>query len=400
MSAPRVLLSFPMRIGVSGIGVTAWQQATGLARRNAEVSVACGSVERAMPGVQVVAETMALAGRKLPYRAVGVDRATALHDRRVARLLLRGRHGFDVVHAWPGGCERTLAAARAIGVPAFLERPNAHTGFAFEVVARECERLGMALEPSSPHAFDARKLEREEREFAAADALLCPSDFVAATHADRGEPSQRLLRHRYGCDPEQFGPSTTPRAPSPLVVTFLGRLEPRKGVHLALEAWRRAELPEGARLLLCGAMEPGYERVLEPLLEQPGVELVGHVSDPAGLLRESDALVLPSLEEGSALVTYEARACGAVLLVSDHSGALARDGHDALVHPAGDVERLAADLRRLAAEADLLPRLRTNSLAGIDDLTWDAAADELLAAYAEGAARLRAGVPIGSRLAA
>jgi glycosyltransferase involved in cell wall biosynthesis len=381
----RILFSFPGRIGTSGIGTTAWHQATGLARRGAEVHVVCGSVERALPGAHVLGETMRIAGHRVPYRAVGVDRAIAHHDGRVARMLLRGRVEVDVVHAWPGGGERTLRAAAARGVPAFLERPNAHTAFAFDVVARECERIGMRLAASSPHAHDAGKLAREEREFAAATALLCPSDFVAATHAARGTPGSRLLRHRYGFDPRRFSPGDEPRGRDALVVAFLGRLEPRKGVHLALEAWRRSGLGRaGARLVLCGRMEPGYEAVLVPLLAQPGVEVRAHVDDPAGLLRASDALVLPSLEEGSALVTYEARACGAVLLVSDRSGACARHRFDALLHPAGDVGVLAEHLRSLAEEPGLLRALRANSLAGVGELTWDAAAGALLDAYSDG----------------
>jgi glycosyltransferase involved in cell wall biosynthesis len=390
VSPPRVLLSFPGRIGTTGIGTTAWHQAAGLARRGADVLLVCGSVERALPGVRVVAETMRVAGRRVPYRAVGVDRAIAWHDRRAARIALAAGSRFDVVHAWPGGGERTLRAARARGIPAFLERPNAHTAFAFEAVARECARLGMTLESSSPHAFDPVKLAREEREFAAAQALLCPSDFVAATHAERGEPAGRLLRHRYGYDPDRFSPAARSAERSPFTATFLGRLEPRKGVHLALEAWRRSGLGASGRLLLCGRMEPGYETVLAPLLAQPGVDVRPHVADPAALLRESDVLVLPSVEEGSALVTYEARACGAVLLVSDRSGACARHGRDALVHPAGDVDTLAQHLRSLAGDPARLAELRASSLAGAGALTWDAAAQALLDAYAEGIGRTAA----------
>ena len=384
----RVLLSFSERIGTNGTGTTAWHQAVGLARRGAEVHVACGSVERDMPGVRVFAEAMRFAGRRVPYRALGFERSVAYYDWRIAQMLLRAGERFDVVHAWPGGCERTLAAARARGIPAFLERPNAHTAFAFEVVATECERLRMRLDPSSPHAFKPVKLSREEREFATADALLCPSDFVAATHAERGEPAARLLRHRYGYDPAQFSAPAEPGERSQPTIAFLGRLEPRKGVHYALEAWRRAGVGDRARLVLCGRMEPGYDLVLAPLLDQPGVERRDHVEDPAGLLRETDALILPSLEEGSALVTYEARACGATLLVSDRTGACARHGHDALVHAAGDVEALARHLRRLVDEPELLDALRRASLAGAAELTWDAAADALLSAYAEGMDRL------------
>jgi glycosyltransferase involved in cell wall biosynthesis len=393
MAPTRVLLSFPGRIGTTGIGTTAWHEATSLARLDAEVSVVCGSVEREMPGVTVLAETMRVAGVKIPFRAVGVDRATAYHDRRLAWMLRRNGHAFDVVHAWPGGGERTLTAARRLGIPAFLERPNAHTGYAFDVVTAECTRIGMALDPSSPHAFDPVKLAREEREFAAADALLCPSDFVARTHAERGETAERLLRHRYGYDPARFSAPAQPPEHGQLTVTFLGRLEPRKGVHLALEAWRQSGVGDRARLTLCGRIEPGYDAILAPLLRQPGVEVQEHTAQPAELLRLTDALILPSLEEGSALVTYEARACGATLLVSDRSGAVADHGRDALIHGAGDVDALAMHLRRLADDPGLVRTLRANSLAGADELTWDAAAGMLLSAYADGTRRLRDTAP-------
>jgi glycosyltransferase involved in cell wall biosynthesis len=386
----RVLLSFSTRIGTAGIGMTAWHQATGLAARGAQVHLVTGSIERDMPGVHVERETMRLWGRNVPYRAIGFDRATAFHDRCGEKILLSRRRRFDVVHAWPSGATRTLRAAKALGIPAFLERPNAHTAYAFEVVQRECARLGIELRDSSPHAFNAAKVAREEREFASADALLCPSEFVAATHAARGEPESRLLRHRYGYDPTRFGPAPAPRPPeAPLVVAFVGRLEPRKGVHLALEAWRRADLPKSARLLLCGAMEPGYDRIVGPMIAQPAVEWRGHVTDPAQVMRESDALVLPSLEEGSALVTYEARGCGAILLVSDSSGARVTDGYDALVHRTGDCNELAEHFRSLAYDHALRQRLRANSVAGLEELTWDAASGALLEAYRIGADRLR-----------
>lgn len=387
----RVLLSFPTRIGTPGIGMIGWHQATGLARAGVEVHLACGSVELALPGVRVARETMRLSpGPKIPYRVLGRERAATLHDRRAARLLQRSPAGFDIVHAWPAGATQTLRTARALGIPALLERPNAHTAYAFEVVEAECARLGLRLGRSSPHAPSGAKLTRELREFEAADALLCPSDFVAATHVQRGESAQRLLRHRYGYDPSRFWSAPGRRAQTeeaPLTVAFVGRLEPRKGVHLALDAWRAAELRTGARLLLCGATEPGYERILAPLLELPGVELLGPVPDPGPVMRSVDALVLPSLEEGSALVTYEARACGAILLVSDRSGACARDGVDSLVHAAGDVEALASHYRRLDRDGDLRRRLRERSLEDIGELTWDAAARELLAAYRQAIGR-------------
>jgi glycosyltransferase involved in cell wall biosynthesis len=87
------------------------------------------------------------------------------------------------------------------------------------------------------------------------------------------------------------------------------------------------------------------------------------------------------MEEGSALVTYEARACGCVLAISDRAGAPAEDGVDALVHRAGDAAALSAQLRTLASDPDALARLRAASLARARELTWADAGAALAEAY-------------------
>jgi glycosyltransferase involved in cell wall biosynthesis len=378
----RVLYSFPTRLGTSGIGTTAWHQVAGLAEHGVDVTAVCATCERPLPDGVALVETLRPAGLKVPFRLLGLERTVALHDRRAAALLRRSRGEVDVVHGWPLGAERTLAAAHEIGVPGLLERPNAHTAFAFAAVEQVSRELGIPDDPSSPHAPRPERLAREEREYAAADGLLCPSDFVARTFRDAGVPEERLLRHRYGYDPARFSADGRKSGDRPFTAGFVGRGEPRKGLHLALRAWLGSGAAERGRFVIAGGIDDGYRTVLEPLLAHPSVEQHGHVADPAALMRECDVLVLPSLEEGSALVTYEARACGCVLVVSDRSGAACEDGVDALVHPAGDLDALTAHLRSLAGDRELLERLRAASLERAPDLTWSAAGRVLADVYA------------------
>ena len=150
----RVLYSFPTRLGTTGIGTTAYEQVVGLARDGHDVTVVCGSLERPLPAGVTVRETMRVASARVPYRLVGKDRALAHHDRRVARLLAAAPDRHDVVHAWPLGAEATLAAAQEHGVASVLERPNAHTAFAFAAVAEVLDELGLEPEPGSPHTPD------------------------------------------------------------------------------------------------------------------------------------------------------------------------------------------------------------------------------------------------------
>lgn len=387
MSPPlRLVYSFPHAVGSPGIGTTALQQIRALITRGVEVTVYCASTRVALPGAAEVVETMVVGGRRVPHRAVGVDRAYAYHDRRVARALRRGRVRPDVVHAWPLGSLETFRAAAAAGIPAAREVPNTHTAEAYARAEREAAALGMAPVAGQSHSFDARRLEREEAEYAAATTLLAPSAHVASTFTERGVDPARLSLVRYGFDPVAF-PSPGPIAPSDpaagLRLVFVGRCEPRKGLHHALRAWAGSGAGERGRLRIHGAFAPGYREAIAPLLEAPGVEVAGFTDDVGAALRGADALVLPSLEEGSALVTYEAQASGCALLVSEEAGALAADGDSALIHRGGDVAALTGHMRTLDADRELLDRLRRAAVARRALLSWSSAGRRLIEVYTD-----------------
>ena len=187
-NAITVLQSFPHKIGADRICDTAWHQAAGVARAGGQVLVMPTAVHRQLPEAVRVEPTLARGRWRVPVKALGRLRALRLHDRLVARTLPRLVDQIDVVHAWPLGALETLRTARRLGLPTVLERPNAHTRFAYEVVRDECERLGVALPPDHEHAYNEAILRREEQEYDLADYLLCPSDFVVRTFLDQGVP--------------------------------------------------------------------------------------------------------------------------------------------------------------------------------------------------------------------
>jgi len=377
----RVLYSFPHALGASGIGTTAFQQVASLATLGHDVTVWCASLARpAPPGVQVV-ETLRVAGVRIPHRVLGPERAYRYHDWRVGQAIRRGRVSADVVHTWPLGALSTLRAARDVGMAGVREVPNTHTAHAVERVGRELERLGLPPRPGHSHTASAARLGREEAEYAAADALLVPSEHVWQTFVDRGVGPERLHRTRYGYDPSRFGLRAAEPAERPFVAVFAGRCEPRKGLHTALRAWHRSGAARVGRLVICGTFEEDYRQLLRPDLDDPSIEVLDHVEDLGAVLRQAHVLLLPSVEEGSALVTYEAVASGAVPLVSSASGAPCQDGVDALIHEPGDVDALAGHLRSLIDHPDRLAELAAAGRARRDDLTWVRGTAQVAAGY-------------------
>jgi glycosyltransferase involved in cell wall biosynthesis len=377
----RVLYSFPDRLGSAGVGTTALHQVRGLVEEGIEVVLYCTSCDVDVPGVQSKRETLVVAGKRIPHSALGVERAYRFHDRRVANALKR-LDGIDVVHSWPKATVETAKAAHLRGIPVVREVPNTHTAYAFESVARETAALGLPADGYS-HAYDAKVLAREEEEYARADLLLVPSEFSRRTFTERGVPPEKLALHQYGYDPTRYFSDPAPRPDErPFTMLFAGRCEPRKGLHHAIRAWLDSGAAEHGRFLVCGRFVPGYREALAGLLDHPSIEVQGFV-DLAPVMRESDVFVLPSIEEGSALVTYEAQASGCVLAVSDAAGARCEHGRQGLVHQAGDVATLTRHLRELATDRELLARLRAATLAGRATLTWEHAAREVVGIYAD-----------------
>jgi glycosyltransferase involved in cell wall biosynthesis len=380
----RVLFSFPLMLGADRICGIAWQQANGLAAAGADVLVFPASISRPVRPDVRVSPTLARGKLRVPYRVVGTMRACAWHDQIVARRIEKIAGQIDIIHTWPLGALETLKTARRLGIPTVLERCNAHTGFAMEVVQKECDRLGVTLPPDHEHAYDAVKLQREEDEYRLATRLLCPSDFVVKTFLDRGFERQQLVRHIYGYDERVYYPSAEPRdSKRGLTMLFVGVCAVRKGVHYALEAWLKSPASQDGTFLIAGEFLPAYQEKLAPMLAHPSVKVLGHRNDVAELMRKSDIVVLPSIEEGFGLVIAEAMGSGCVPLASEACTEICRHMQTGLMHKIGDVEALTQHITMLHDDRALLEKLRAASLQACPEFNWTAAGVRLLDAYRE-----------------
>jgi glycosyltransferase involved in cell wall biosynthesis len=385
----RVLYSFPHKIGAGRICYTAWQQVAGLEAAGAGVLAFPGAVHKPLPDGVTVRPTLARGKIRIPYQLVGAMRALALHDYIVSRRIEKLAGQIDIIHAWPSAALQTLKAAARLGIPTVLERPNAHTRYAYESVQKEAKRLGVLLPQDNEYAFKLDVLAREEEEFRLVDYLLCPSDFTIKTFVDRGFDREKLLKHQYGFDEKACYPDEQ-RNGEPrrgLIMMFAGDCAVRKGVHFALEAWLQSPAHKDGTFMIAGGFLPAYTEKLSPMLSHPSVRVLGHRNDVPELMRKSDILVLPSIEEGFGLVCTEAMGSGSVPLVSEACTDVCKHMENALVHPIGDVKTLASHITMLHENRELLARLRAGCLVAAPTLTWSAAGVRLLEVYREALAR-------------
>ena len=173
-----------------------------------------------------------------------------------------------------------------------------------------------------------------------------------------------------------------PPLAAPPTVAFAGRLVPEKGADLLVRAFARivGQLPE-ARLILAGDGPEGawLARLVADLGLDRAVTLTGHLDRAAIEARFATAWVqaVPSRwAEPFGIAAAEGAMRGTAIVASAGGGLseIVRDGATGFLVPPGDVDALAAALRRLLGDRDLAERLggagREDALARFDEATF------------------------------
>jgi len=165
---------------------------------------------------------------------------------------------------------------------------------------------------------------------------------------DRLKPSverRRELRARNEIQDDQF------------VIGVVGRLDPKKGQCVFLDALSRLEKQSSAIGLLIGEEtkgEPGYRKVLEDraglLGLQDRVRFLGFIKDPGDYYPMLDLLVLPSRKETFGMVVIEAMAFGLPVVATNAGGVpeIVVDGVTGILVPPEDPEALATAISRVS----------------------------------------------------
>jgi glycosyltransferase involved in cell wall biosynthesis len=333
-----------------------------------------GELVQSAPGFDAaLALENRLDGRPAMREAV-VRWRTRRFDRAVANAI--GRERPDAAFVFSDvGSEFALPACRTLNIPSILSMVHGDVREEVEVLDREAAvspdyfllYLGDGrLDRDALAWLHARRL----RDIALVDRILVPSDHIARKLTEHGTPVERIGVVPYAADTRRFHPGGERSSGEGCTFLFAGGITQRKGIKYLLRAWGRIRRP-GWTLKLLGALP----RRLGPLaddLRMEGVEhvgRVGHAEMPARMA-EADVFVFPSLFEGSAVVTYEALACGLPSVATPSSGTVARDGVEGFLVPPRDVEALAAGMERLGTDPALRARMAVAARRRAEAFDW------------------------------
>lgn len=253
--------------------------------------------------------------------------------------------------------------------------------------------------------------ESGEREAVESSIIGCSDAIFVSCEEERGQ-----FRSIYGASPgtvevitpgvdrAYFSPGSRAGARSALglgnhpVLLFVGRIQPLKGVDVAVETLAALCDPRALLLVVGGASGAEGDHELSrvtALAETLGVaDRVRFVQpQPHHLLatyyRAADVVLVPSRSESFGLVALEASACGTPVVATAVGGllSLVDDGVNGFLVPERDGEMFARRAAQILGDTELAARMSESAVRRSASYSWQRAAMRMRRVVAEFAAR-------------
>jgi glycosyltransferase involved in cell wall biosynthesis len=273
-----------------------------------------------------------------------------------------------VLVALSGSGMRAGTKAQNLGGKYICDRGSSHIRYQNEILREEFARWKIPY-----REIDQRTIDKEENEYQQADKITVPSEFVRKSFLSKGVSEKKIAKVVYGARLDRFAKQGNPD-PAKFTVLWVGTVCLRKGFMYLLDAFRTIKHPKKELQVIGPVLEEMKGLLATAQLD--GVKFLGAVSNSklAEMYSAAHVFVLPSLEEGLAMVQGEALACGCPVIGSSNSGIedLITDGKEGFIVPIRSPDAIAENLQRLMDEKLLREQMSEAALACVKKIGgWD-----------------------------
>ncbi len=297
-------------------------------------------------------------------------------------MYVRSLKSADYAYLWPGVNLETYRVIKNKGCKIIHECVNTHEANSVLILNKAYAQLNLP----ATHGMDAQTIAVELEKLALSDYIFSCSPIMTHLLIEVGVPKQKILQTSYGLSSSFIEKTCVSKIninsdkiidqnTDKLTFIFVGSIGVRKGAHLLLDYWVKANLK--ANLLLVGTIEPA----LKPLITQyDGHHNITHIpftDDLTKIYNEANVFILPSLEEGSPLVTYMAMGAGLPMLLTPMSagGVVTHDVEGFVIDPY-DESTWIESLRKITEDVELRIRFSTAAKNKAPNYIWDKVAEK------------------------
>jgi alpha-maltose-1-phosphate synthase len=284
----------------------------------------------------------------------------------------------DVYHCLSSsGLLAHRVARQRYGALTVCDRASSHIRYQDRLLAEEHCRWNLPY-----RHIDSRVVARELEEYEECDVITVPSSFAYNSFVAEGCSVEKLKKVPYGVEMRLFRP--VPKEDKMFRVIYVGTVSVRKGVLYLLQAME--PLFGKIEVWIIGAVEP----IIKPrLAEYEGrVRFLGRIprSELYRYYSQGSIFVLPSIEEGLAVVQPQAMACGLPVIASTNTGAddLFTDSVEGYIVPIRDPKAIRERILHLYDNPELRNEMGRLALRRVQLLgDWSSYCEKLLAVYRE-----------------
>ncbi|HBQ98142.1 MULTISPECIES: glycosyltransferase family 4 protein [unclassified Roseofilum] len=286
-------------------------------------------------------------------------------DRQVAQSHLDGLHA---IYAYEDGAATTFQEAKKRGIICLYDLPILFYQMSRDIQAQEAERfpdLAPALQGTKETEW---KLRRKEEEVELADRIFVASSITRQSLLNFGVNPEKISVIPYGAPLDYFRPQL--KRDDLFRALYVGRVEPRKGIHYLLKAWKNLRRLD-AELCLIGINEfPSgwlnkYQDMFRYIPPVPHYTLNQYYSS-------ASVFIFPSLVEGFGLVILEAMACGIPIITTPNTAGpdIITDGVEGFIIPIRDSEALQEKIEWCIDNPGALKAMGKAARIKAEKLTW------------------------------
>jgi glycosyltransferase involved in cell wall biosynthesis len=270
----------------------------------------------------------------------------------IQHLTKYGVGKINTIYGFNSACLELFKYAKKKGIRCILDQTLADYSLVHQLLLEE-EKIwsGWSLTPFTVSDADLELLKREHQEQDLADNIICGSNFVKNSLIARGVNGDKVSVIALGRLQNEKISQQQPimidsQNQKELKILFVGSVGLRKGIPYLLTALRQIQGKIPFSCQVVGSIEIKPECVAEytDVCTFTGRLPRSQIKD---LYSWADVFVLPSLCEGSAMVTYEALSFGVPVITTDNSGSVVRDGIDGYILPIRDANAIAQQLSNI-----------------------------------------------------
>lgn len=341
----RLLIFFPNHITTYGVGHAALSIVEAMGDEHFDCVLVAPSVDKKIKS-RVINKLIPSLFMRAVFKLFSQK---MIHSLTELFFLFQVRQG-DIIYFWPGASMALFRKVKKKGNVIIIENINCHQETSKEILDDESKRTNL----SNTHLITDGSIRDEAERLNYCRYIYSPSALVSQSLLDSGVATEKILESSYGLhEYQQFNkPIRELSENKPIEVIFVGRVGMRKGVHLLLEYWQAANI--NGVLKIIGNVEESIRDLITPYQKCNDIQFIDFISDIDQAYKNADIFVLPSLEEGSPLVTYTALGAGLPCIVSPMGGVgVVRHNQDGFVIDPHDKSAWVSALKQLAGSAEL-----------------------------------------------